>query len=833
MRTRFGPAARSPQRSSNDLRLAPPPPLPIRRCVIPLLIAHFATAAVCLSSGRFGARWALWLAAAVTASTFGWLVTQAGSAFDDEGPVTDIEWIPQLSLSLTLRLDGFGALMGLIVSGIGTLVLLYSVAYFGRRNDLGRLAGLLVSFAGAMLGIVWADGLLTLFVFWELTSITSFLLIGFNDKEPAARAAAMRAFLITGAGGLAMLAGFIILTTTTGITTVSGLVAEPPSGTLTNVALVLILLGAFTKSAQFPFHFWLPGAMAAPTPISAYLHSATMVKAGLVVVARFAPTFASEGPWRWLVVSAGLTSLLVGGFRAMRQQDAKLALAHGTVSQLGFLMVLLGLGTTATTYAGVAMLLAHALFKAALFLSVGVVDHETGTRDMRRLHGLARVLPVIAASVIVAAASMAAIPPTFGFVTKEKALDSLLGAEIGAVGVAALVGVAFGSVLTVAYTIRIAVGLLGNDAPGIEQGDDDPHDADLSPIDPKGVHRPSIGFVAAPALLAVLSLVAGLAAGPVGDWIAKATASLDPKTAEKHLVLWPGINEALLLSTTIIAAGVALWWLTRPRTRTVDAPYSLATAWYDRLYDGLLHGARRTTVLTQSGSLPFYLGIVLTTLAVALGSALVAGASDSITSSRFSNSPVEFIAVLLTGAFAVSVVFTRNRFAAAVLLGGSGYALAIVYLVQGAPDLAITQFLIETLTIVVFLLVLARLPSDFAPAPEWAPRFARLGISAAVGATVAWFALSASSARTEPSVGMDYLALSEPEAGGRNVVNVILVDFRGFDTMGEITVLAIAGAGVVNLVRAARRQQRLKRIEDGSDVLPDEIASTRKIGVWR
>ena len=819
------------QRHDSASTVAPPEPL--RRCVIPLLIAHFAAAAICLSAGRLSARWALWLAAAVTATTFGWLVSQSSDALDGEGPTTDIDWIPQLSLSIDLRLDGFGLLMALIVSGIGTLVLLYSVAYFGRRDDLGRLAGLLIGFAGAMLGIVWADGLLTLFVFWELTSITSFLLIGFTDKVPAARAAATRAFLITGAGGLAMLAGFIILTTTTGATTISELTADPPTGTLTSVALVLVLLGAFTKSAQFPFHFWLPGAMAAPTPVSAYLHSATMVKAGLVVVARFAPTFATEGPWRWFVVIAGLASLLVGGFRAMRQQDAKLALACGTVSQLGFLMVLLGLGTAATTYAGVAMLVAHALFKAALFLSVGVVDHETGTRDMRRLQGLARALPVVGASVTIAAASMAAIPPTFGFVTKEKALDGLLDADIGAVGVVALVGIALGSVLTVAYTIRIAVGLLGNDAPGAEPDADTAPDADLSPVDPASVHRPSLGFVAAPALLATLSLIAGLAAGPVGDWIAEATASLDKKAAEKHLVLWPGINEALLLSTAIIAAGVALWWFTRPRTRTVDARHSLATVWYDRLYDGLLDGARRTTVLTQSGSLPFYLGIVLTTLAVALGSALIAGASDSITSPRFSNSPVEFIAVLVTAALAVGVVFTRSRFAAAVLLGGSGYALAIVYLVQGAPDLAITQFLIETLTIVVFLLVLARLPSDFAPAPEWAPRFARLGISAAVGVTVAWFALSASDARTEPSVGQDYLALSEPEAGGRNVVNVILVDFRGFDTMGEITVLAIAGAGVVNLVRAARRQQRLKRIEDGSDAPPDEVASKRKIGVWR
>jgi multicomponent Na+:H+ antiporter subunit A len=800
--------------------------------LIVLLLAHLVAAIVCLAPGRRAARWALPVAAVVPAVTFGWLVSQAGAVLDGDTPTVEVEWIPQLALSISLRLDGFGLLMGLIVSGIGVLVLLYSMTYFGRRDDLGRLAGLLVAFAGAMLGIVWADGLLTLFVFWELTSITSFLLIGFDDTNAGARAAATRAFLVTGAGGLAMMAGLIILTIVGDTTTISGLLADPPSGTLTDVALVLVLLGAFTKSAQFPFHFWLPGAMAAPTPVSAYLHSATMVKAGLVVVARFAPAFADEGPWRALVVGAGLASLAIGGIGAMRQQDAKLALAHGTVSQLGFLMVLLGLGTPATTYAGVAMLLAHALFKASLFLSVGVVDHEAGTRDMRRLRGLARALPVAAASIVVAAASMAAIPPTFGFVAKEKAIDGLLENEIGAVGTIALVGIVLGSVLTVAYTIRITVGLLGNDAPGVDADDTTVEEA--APIDPSSVHRPPVGLLAAPVLLALLSVLFGFGAGPVGDWLAEAAASLDPETASKHLVLWPGLNEALLVSAGIITAGVALWWFTRAATRTLDARRSPATITYDRIYDGLLEGARRTTAATQSGSLPLYLAVVLSTVAVSLFVAIIAGATDSISSPRFSNSPIEFIAVLVTGLLAVSIVFARNRFGAAVLLGGSGYALAIVYLIQGAPDLAITQFLVETLTIVVFLLVLARLPAEFTPAPAWAPKFVRIGIATAVGVTVAVFALSASGSRTEPTVGEEYVALSEPEAGGRNVVNVILVDFRGFDTLGEITVLAVAGAGVVNLVRAARRQQRRKRLEDGTIAEGDQdLDSGRKVGVWR
>ncbi|MEM1334763.1 MAG: hydrogen gas-evolving membrane-bound hydrogenase subunit E, partial [Actinomycetota bacterium] len=436
---------------------------------------------------------------------------------------------------------------------------------------------------------------------------------------------------------------------------------------------------------------------------------------------------------------------------------------------------------------------------------------------------------------------------------KEKALDGLLDNEIGAVGVVALVGIAVGSVLTVAYTIRIAVGLLGDDAPGVDAAD--PHvvpDVDpaaLQPIEPTSLHRPSLAFVAAPALLATASLAAGIAAGPVGDWLAEATASLDEKTATKELKLYPGINTALLLSTVIIAAGVLVWWFSRTATRTVDARQSLATVWYDRMYDGLLAGARRTTVLTQSGSLPFYLAVVLTTLGAALGAALIAGATDAISDPRFSNSPLEFVVVLVTGVLAVGVLASRTRFGAAVLLGGSGYALAVVYLIQGAPDLAITQFLVETLTIVVFLLVLARLPSNFSPAPSWAPRLVRIAIAVLVGVTMSAFALSATGSRTEESVGSQYVELSEPEAGGDNVVNVILVDFRGFDTMGEIAVLAVAGAGVVNLVRAARRQQRRRQIADGMETddggesidqtgpigegEDDGFSTVRQVGVWR
>ena len=456
--------------------------------------------------------------------------------------------------------------MGLLVSGIGVLVLGYSASYFdpsrhGGEPDLGRLAGLMVGFAGAMLGLVLANGLLTLFIFWELTSVTSFLLIGFDDRSAAARAAAVRALLVTGAGGLCLLAGLLMLGQQGGTTTISGLLSAPPSGSVTNAALVLVLLGAFTKSAQWPFNFWLPGAMAAPTPVSAYLHSATMVKAGIVVIARLAPAFAAAGPWRPMVVTAGVITMFVGGIAALRQQDVKLSLAHGTVSQLGLMTVLFGLGTPETTFAGVVMLSAHALFKAALFLVVGIVDHEAGTRDMRRLRGLTGRMPVVAGAAFLAAASMAAVPPTFGYVAKEAALDGLLNSRGGGWATFALVGVVGAAVLTVAYTGRLTWLTFRSSAPEVAGGPE--------PIDPARVGVPTVAFVAAPALLGILSLVFGLAAGPVGDWLAEVAGSLDRASAEASLALWHGFTAAFGLSMLVLVSGAALtvWVLRRESGR--------------------------------------------------------------------------------------------------------------------------------------------------------------------------------------------------------------------------------------------------------------------------
>ena len=362
------------------------------------------------------------LAAVAPGATLLWLLAQAPAVLDGDTVTSNAAWVPEIGLTADLRLDGLGLLMGALIAGVGVLVFAYSRWYFDvDREDLGRFAGTLLAFAGSMLGVVLADNLLLLFVFWELTSVTSYLLIGFEDTKGTSRASALHALLVTGAGGLAMLAGFVILGQAAGGYSLAELLADPPGGGAVPAALVLVLLGAFTKSAQAPFHGWLPGAMAAPTPVSAYLHSATMVKAGVYLIARFAPAFADVALWRPLVVTVGIATMVLGGYRALRQHDLKLLLAFGTVSQLGFMVTLVGFGEPDLAFAGAAVILAHGLFKAALFMVVGIIDHHAHTRDLRKLDGLGRELPGLLVISVVAAASMAGVPPMAGFVAKEAA----------------------------------------------------------------------------------------------------------------------------------------------------------------------------------------------------------------------------------------------------------------------------------------------------------------------------------------------------------------------------------------------------------------------------
>ncbi|MDQ3980766.1 MAG: DUF4040 domain-containing protein [Actinomycetota bacterium] len=760
-----------------------------------LLTLHAVAGVSVLAGGRRLGRWGLLIGGFAPVLTIAWVASRTGRVFDGEVLAERADWVPDLGLALDVRLDSFAVLMTILVSGIGALVFAYGWWYFGRAEKVGRAAGLLTLFAGSMLGVVLADNLLMLYVCWELTSVTSYLLIGLDDTEPDARAAALHALLVTGMGGLAMLGGFVLLGLEAGTFRISAIVAAPPTGTSVNIALLFVLLGAFTKSAQYPFHSWLPSAMVAPTPISAYLHSAAMVKAGVYLIARLAPAFAAAGAWRAIVVTGGLVTMIAGGLRALRPFDLKQLLAFGTISQLGFMVVLLGIGLPEATAAGCALLLAHGLFKAALFMVVGIVDHEAHTRDIRSIPLLGAGWTPTRLVGVVSAASMAAVPPLAGFIAKEEAYGALVHGS--AVDRAVLAGIVAGSILTVVYSLRFAFTLVRPDVVS-------PGSTDRRTIS----HGPVVWFVLPGAVLAVGSVLLGVAPPLWSDVVDHAALALDPRSGT-HLELWHGLSPALMLSVATLTIGGLLFWARRhvAAVQRRLAPPVTGAAVYEVTVRGMLRLAARVTSVAQSGSLPVYAAVILTTAAVAPAVALMSGSwwpGWPVVVARPAHLPIA--GLIVAGAFAATIA--TRRFAAALLLGVVGYGMAIFFVVQGAPDLALTQFAVETLSVVVFLLVLRRLPDRFERRKPALRGGFRLGVSAAVGVFVVLMGIAASGARTEPSVSraMSERALSEGD--GKNVVNVILVDIRGMDTMGEITVLVAAGIGIVALARAGERPRR-------------------------
>jgi multicomponent Na+:H+ antiporter subunit A len=786
-----------------------------------VLALHALLGLVLLVTGERLGRAALAVGVVGPLASLGWWAANLGTVLDGGAVEQSWTWVGELGLSLDLRMDGFAALMVAIVSGIGVAVFAYAWSYFGRQYEgLGRLTGLLTLFSGAMLGVVLADDLLVLYGFWELTSVTSFLLIGNQYRQGAARAAATQAILITGAGGLAMLLGFVLLGESAGTYRISELLADPPTGPTVAPALVLVLLGAFTKSAQYPFQSWLPGAMVAPTPISAYLHSATMVKAGVYVVARLGPVFAvAVALWRPVVVVVGLLTMVGGALRALRQHDLKLLLAHGTVSQLGFMMVLFGIGTEAATVAGCAVILAHALFKAALFMVVGAIDHGAGTRDVRELPLLGREWRTVKAVAVVAAASMAGVPPLFGFVAKEKGLEALAdgGMQGSGVVLAALVA---GSALTAAYGARFVGGVFGRWSPARSPAQSAAREAEVrrpapgaepgeAPAQPGvlRVHAPGAALVAPAVVLAVATVVLGPAAGLLDGLMDAAAGSLTALSEPVELYLWHGFTLPLLLSAVALGAGACLYaWSDRVERALVAGGSAVPSGddGYRAAIAALTRTASRVTGVVQSGSMPVYLGVILMTTAVVPGVALLlADGWTGWPAAVDTAIEVPIVVVLLSAALGAAVA--RHRLSAALLLGVSGYAMAALFVVLGAPDLALTQAAVETLTTVLFVLALRRLPSRFARRSTPATRSLRIGISVVVGLMVLGFALAAGGSPQPRDVSDEVIARSLPDGNGRNVVNVVLVDFRGLDTLGEITVVAVAAVGAVALARAGRR----------------------------
>ncbi|NLT26800.1 MAG: Na+/H+ antiporter subunit A [Microbacteriaceae bacterium] len=757
-----------------------------------------------------------YLAAAVSAGAAAWLVSIAPTVFDGGVHLESHTWVEQIGMQLDFRIDALSWVLAMIVTVIGALVLVYCAGYFtDTEASTGRFGGVLLAFAGVMLGLVTADNIYLMFIFWEATSILSYLLIGHYSGRRASRGAAMQALLVTTLGGLTMLVGLVMLHIGAGSAKLSEIVVAglQPNGYVITAAL-LVLVGAATKSALVPFHFWLPGAMAAPTPVSAYLHAASMVKAGIYLVLRMVPGFHDIPGFRETLIVAGVVTMLVGGWRSLRQYDLKLVLAYGTVSQLGFIMVIAGYGTRDAALAALAMVLSHAMFKGALFLVVGIIDHCAGTRDIRKLSGLGRRAPVLATTATIAAASMAGLPPTWGFVAKESALAAFLqGVEHGdAWGWVALVGVVAGSALTVAYTLRFLHGAFARKP-----------ELDVEETRPD---RRSAVEMLAPIVLVLATLVLAFATGPVDGLLAHfadAVPSLAPEHPA-HLALWHGFTTALVLSLATLVVGALLFAARGP----VAALQERVPAWIDssrgywttmRVVDWL---AARITATTQRGSLPFYLSTILIVVASLLVFAFIGMRSAEIVVEPL----VSWQNAAIVGMMALAAIAAANshkRFQGLVLVGITGYGMAGIFALAGAPDLATTQALIETITLVVFVLVLRRLPAHHAELDNNLPKWLRWTIGWAVGLGIGGALVVALAGRVAPSDGLAFPELAVTGGHGENFVNVTLVDIRGWDTMGELLVLVAAATGVASLVYlrtrgSVRERRHVKPREDGRRV---------------
>ena len=713
-------------------------------------------------------------------------------------------WVPALGLDLGLRVDGLAWLFVLLIGGIGSLVVLYAAWYLDAADPAGRFFTFLLLFMGAMLGVVLADNLLLLVVFWELTSVASFLLIGYWHQRPDARQGARMALTVTGAGGLCLLAGVLLIGHMVGsfrldVVLASGnLIRAHP---LYETALVLVLLGAFTKSAQFPFHFWLPHAMAAPTPVSAYLHSATMVKCGVFLLARLYPALGGSEPWFWIVSSVGLATLLLGAYVAIFQHDLKGLLAYSTISHLGLITLLLGLSEPLAVVAAVFHIINHATFKAGLFMSAGIIDHECGTRDMRRINGLLRHMPYTAALGITAAAAMAGVPLLNGFLSKEMFFAETVAKDThGAMAWLLPGGALLAGVFGMAYSLRFVHDVFFNG---------EPHDL------PKTPHEAPF-FMRLPVLLLVALCVAvGLAPGPVaGPLLAVAAQAAlhgapGPALPAYQLALWHGLNLPLLMSALAVVGGLLLYFGLQHFVnlhRVVRLPGWFARGGRDLFVlaaGAAVAAARGLTGALQTGSLQRYLSMLV-------AMALAAGAWPFLRSSAATHWPPLHLQGLSMGVAAVAgigiaatlgvVLAWRQRLLAVVLMGAVGLVVCLVFVWFSAPDLALTQLLVEVATVVLMLLALRGLPPASPPCPPASPGGARFkawchaALAVAVGLGVAalvWQVLG-TTGTPGTSIAEYYLQTTRTLGGGANAVNVIIVDYRAFDTLGEITVLVIA-----------------------------------------
>jgi multicomponent Na+:H+ antiporter subunit A len=696
-------------------------------------------------------------------------------------------WVPSLGVTLSFYVDALSLIFALLITGIGTLVFLYSSDYLKKHQYQGRFFVYMLIFMSSMLGVVTASNIFSLFIFWELTSVSSYLLIGLNHDQERSRYAALQALLVTGIGGLALLAGLILLGQVSGNLELPAILAQRDvlqGNALYVPILILVLAGAFTKSAQFPFHFWLPNAMEAPTPVSAYLHSATMVKAGIYLLARLSPVLGGTDIWLYTVTAFGTVTMLAGAYTAIQQTDLKRLLAYSTISALGMITLLLGIGSDIAIKAALAMLVAHALYKGALFLMAGAVDHGTGTRDVTALGGLRRSMPFTTAGGVIAGLSMAGIPLTFGFVAKELFYEATGHSHASLLLTTAAVLASAG--LTAVVIITVVRPFFGR-----------PNDA-LKP------HEVSPLLWAGPLVLAVITLVLGIIPGLADGVFSAAASAVKGDKITSSLAIWHGFTPELALSGLTLVLGVGLY-LSRKWLAVLTPLFApLAGITPERLYmkgiTGMLRMAGFQTRFLQNGRLRIYLITILTASVLLVGYTLV----------RFNGLPDpgqlkpvyfhELIIAAVMVAAGLAVIWMRSLLGALVAMGIVGYGTALIYVLFGAPDLAMTQFLVETLTVVLFVLGLYHLPREVIRFPIKKKLVNGL-VALSSGALITLLVLAGTSESGISRLSAYFAEHSYLLADGKNVVNVILVDFRGMDTMGEITVLAVSGIGVYALLK--------------------------------
>jgi multicomponent K+:H+ antiporter subunit A len=781
-----------------------------------IVLLPFLGACVPPLTARSGRNVCAGATAAVTLAALLLLLASGPAVYRGEPVVWSVPWVPRIGLSFSFFIDGLGLFFAGLILAIGLLIIVYARFYLGRDDPIGKFYAYLLLFQGAMLGIVLSDNLLLLIIFWELTSLASFLLIGYWRHLPQARQGARMALVVTGGGGLALIGGVLILGDIAGSYQLTEILARGPriqASPLYPPALLLILVGAFTKSAQFPFHFWLPQAMAAPTPVSAYLHSATMVKAGVFLLARLWPALAGTEAWFLIVAPVGLATMLIAAWIALFKDDLKAILAYSTVSQLGLMVMLLGFGTAAAAVVAVFHILNHALFKAALFLAAGAIDHDVGTRQMQRLGGLATLMPVIATLSFIAAAAMAGIPLSSGFLSKEMMLDEASRAIYAGNGWLFPVLATAASLVSAAYSYRFAIGVF------------------LGPVRhdyPRRPHDPSAGMWLPIAALVLPTLAIGIMpatlAGPLVEPAARAVLGGAP--APFAPALWHGFTAAAAMSAVALVGGALLFAVHSPlNALRLAVPRPEAPEIYRAVVDRTIALARRLIAATHDGSLTRYVAVMLAMILM-VGAAGFAGGTYAAGTRPTLPPELPGITawIVLVAASAAVLVRHNDRLLALVMTSIVGLIVSLAFLQLSAPDLALTQITVDVVTTILLLLALNLLPRTDAE-PRAGKHWPHMVVAVLAGAGVAGLAYAVMTRNFEPISGY-YLAEAKPAGGGTNVVNVILVDFRGFDTFGEIIVLGIAAVAIFALLdlplrgAAARRLVALRHPERSRDAHP-------------